>query len=322
MVMDLVVGESITRWCEQHRSTLAERVTLFLAVCDAVAYAHRKLVIHGDLKPNNVFVTEDGDPKLLDFGVARLLDQTPHEETRHGALTPGYAAPEQLTGGQITTATDVYALGMLLFELLTGANPWGYDGMPLATLVSRIVEDDVPVASRFAASQRRPPVSPRELSGDLDAIIAKAVRKEPERRYGSVTLLQADIVRMLRSEPISAREGALMYVAGRFFKRHRWGVMAGGLIAVAILAAAVGIAWQGHVAKQEAARALAVKNFLIAVFRASDPRVARDKPRGQITAKELLDGSVSRIDLDFANQPELAARASRDRGRDIRIPLG
>jgi eukaryotic-like serine/threonine-protein kinase len=305
MVMDLVVGQSITRWCEQHQSTLAERLTLFLAVCDAVAYAHRKLVIHRDLKPNNVLVTEEGDPKLLDFGVARLLDQTPNEETRHGALTPGYAAPEQLAGGQITTATDVYALGMLLFELLTGANPWGYDDMPLATLVGRIMEDDVPVASRFAASQRRPPVSPNEISGDLDAIIAKAVRKEPDSRYGSVTLLQADITRMLRSEPISAREGALMYVAGRFFKRHRWGVMAGGLIAAAVLAAAGGIAWQGHVAKQEAARALAVKNFLVTVFRASDPRIARDKPRGQITAKELLDGSVSRIDQEFAGQPEL-----------------
>ncbi len=305
MVMDLVVGQSITRRCEEHRSTLGERLTLFLKVCDAVAYAHRKLVIHSDLKPSNVFVTDDGDPELLDFGVARLLDQTPNEETRHGALTPGYAAPEQLAGGQITTATDVYALGMLLFELLTGANPWGYDDMPLATLVSRVLEDDVPLSSRFAASQRESPVSAKELSGDLDAIIARAVRKEPDSRYGSVTLLQADIVRMLRSEPISAREGALTYVAGRFFKRHRWGVMAGGLIAAAILAATVGIAWQGHVAKLEAARALAVKNFLVTVFRASDPRIARDKPRGQITAKELLDGSVNRIDQEFASQPEL-----------------
>ncbi len=305
MVMDLVVGQSITRWCEEHGSTLADRLTLFLAVCDAVAYAHRKLVIHRDLKPTNVLVNEEGNPKLLDFGVARLLDQTPNEETRYGALTPGYAAPEQLAGGQITTATDVYALGMLLFELLTGANPWGYEDMPLATLVGRILEDDVPLASGFAALQRRPPVPPKEICGDLDVIIAKAVRKEPDSRYGSVTLLQADIVRMLRSEPISARDGALVYVTGRFFKRHRWGVMAGGFIAAAILTAAVGIAWQGHVAKQEAARALAVKNFLITVFRASDPRIARDKPRGEITAKELLDGSVSRIDQDFANQPEL-----------------
>jgi serine/threonine-protein kinase len=305
MVMDLVVGQSITRWCEEHQSTLAERLILFEAVCDAVAYAHRKLVIHRDLKPNNVFVTDEGVPKLLDFGVARLLDQVPNEETRHGALTPGYAAPEQLAGGQITTATDVYALGMLLFELLTGANPWGYEELPLATLVSRIMQDEVPLASRFATSQRRSPVAPKEISGDLDAIIAKAVRKEPDGRYGSVTLLQADIVRMRRSEPISAREGAIAYVAGRFFKRHRWGVVAGGVMTAAILAASIGIAWQGHVAKQQADRALAVKNFLLTVFRASDPRIARDKPRGQITAKELLDGSVSRIDQDFANQPEL-----------------
>lgn len=305
MVMDLIVGTPITRWCGEHRSTLAERLKLFLAVCDAVAYAHRKLVVHRDLKPSNVFVTEDGEPKLLDFGVARLLDQTPNEETRHGALTPGYAAPEQLTGGQITTATDVYALGMLLFELLTGANPWGFDDLPLAALVGRVLEADVPVASRFAARRAQPPISPKQLSGDLDAIIAKAVRKEPESRYSSVTLLQADVIRMLKSEPISARDGARAYVAGRFFKRHRWGVAAAGVIAIAILTAAGGIAWQGHVAKQEAARASAVKNFLITVFRASDPRIASDKPRGQITAKELLDSSVGRIEHDFSGQPQL-----------------
>jgi serine/threonine protein kinase/tetratricopeptide (TPR) repeat protein len=305
MVMDLVVGQSITRWCENHRSTLEQRLTLFLAVCDGVAYAHRKLVIHRDLKPNNVFVSEDGQPKLLDFGVARLLDQTPNDETRHGGLTPSYAAPEQLTGGQITTATDVYALGVLLFELLTGANPWGDDELPLGALVGRILDGDVPTASKFAASRPRSPIPPKKLSGDLDAIIAKAVRKEPDSRYASVTLLQADLNRMLRSEPISARDGARLYVAGRFVKRHRWGLAASSVIAAAVLTAAVGIAWQGHVAKQQAARALAVKNFLVAVFRASDPRIATDKPRGQITAKELLDGSVARIDHDFANQPEL-----------------
>jgi serine/threonine protein kinase len=119
---------------------------------------------------------------LLDFGVARLLDQTPNDETRHGALTPGYAAPEQLTGGQITTATDVYALGILLFELLTGANPWGDDDLPLGALVGRILDGDVPTASKFAASRPRSPIPAKKLAGDLDAIIAKAVRKEPDSR--------------------------------------------------------------------------------------------------------------------------------------------
>ena len=224
------------------------------------AYAHRKLVVHRDLRPSNVFVTDDGEVKLLDFGVARLLDQTPNEQTRHGALTPGYAAPEQLTGGQITTATDVYALGMLLFELVTGANPWGSDDMSIAALVGRVLLQDVPVASKFAARPGGAPIPAKLITGDLDAIISKAVRKEPGSRYASVTLLQADVIRMLRSEPVSARDGA---------------------------------------------RSSAVKNFLVRVFRASDPRIASDKPRGQITAKELLDGSVDRIEHDFSGQSDL-----------------
>lgn len=305
MVMDLVLGQPITLWCRAHQSTLVERLQLFIAVCDAVAYAHRKLVVHRDLKPSNVFVTDDGEVKLLDFGVARLLDQTPNEQTRHGALTPGYAAPEQLTGGQITTATDVYALGMLLFELVTGANPWGSDDMSIAALVGRVLLQDVPVASKFAARSGGAPIPAKLITGDLDAINSKAVRKEPGSRYASVTLLQADVIRMLRSEPVSARDGARSYVAGRFLRRHRWSVAATGVIGLAILSAAGGIAWQGHVAQREAARASAVKNFLVRVFRASDPRIASDKPRGQITAKELLDGSVDRIEHDFSGQSDL-----------------
>ena len=305
MVMDLIEGQSIMHWCRAHRCDLRRRLQLFLAVCDAVAYAHRKLVVHGDLKPSNVLVTEGGEVKLLDFGVARLLDQAPREETRYGALTPGYAAPEQLTGGQISTATDVYALGVLLFELLTGANPWGSDELPLAVLVGRVLEENVPLASKFAERQTDAPVPAKFIGGDLDSIIAKAMRKEPESRYESVAQLQADVIRTIGSEPVSAREGARWYVAGRFLKRNRWGMAAAAVLTLAVLGAAGGIAWQGHIAKQEAARALAVKNFLIKVFRASDPRIATDKPRGQITAKELLDGSVGRIDQEFAGQPQL-----------------
>ncbi len=305
MVMELVIGRPITRWCEDHRSGPRERLHLFLAVCEAVAYAHRNLVVHRDLKPGNVLVTKDGTVKLVDFGVARLLDGAPSEETQHAAMTPGYAAPEQLSGGQITTATDVYALGMLLFELLTGANPWGDDEISIAALITRVLQQDVPLASKYAARSGKGPVPVKLLSGDLDAIIAKAVRKEPESRYESVNLLHTDISRTLRSEPVSARTGARWYVAGRFLRRHRWGAAAAATVAAAILAAAGGIAWQGQVARREAARALAVKNFLVSVFKASDPRIASNKPRGQITAKELLDGSVGRIEHDFTGHPDL-----------------
>lgn len=305
MVMESVAGLPITRWCREHASTLSERLRLFVQVCDAVAYAHRKLIVHQDLKPGNILVTIDGRVKLLDFGIARLLGQSANDETRQAGLTPGYAAPEQLAGRPVTTVTDVYALGMLLFELVTGASPWGSHELPLAALVGRILHDEVPAASQFALGRDDVPVAPRLLAGDLDAIIAKAVRKEAESRYESVAMLENDVQRMLRCEPISAREGARWYIAGRFLRRHRLGVATATAVLAAVVAAAGGIAWQGHVAQREAARASAVKNFLVSVFRASDPRIASDKPRGQITAKELLDGSVGRIEKDFAGQPEL-----------------
>lgn len=305
MVMDLVRGLPITQWCREHGCSLTQRLQLFSAICDAVAYAHRKLVVHRDIKPNNVLVTEEGEVKLLDFGVARLLDQASTQDTLEGAMSPGYAAPEQLTGEPITTATDIYALGVLLFELLTGANPWGREALPLAALVGRVLQEQVPPASRFADRQALAPVPAKALRGDLDAIIAKAMRAQPESRYESVTQMQQDISCTLLSQPVSARAGARWYVVGRFVKRHRWGLAAAAVVILAVLGAAGGIAWQGHIAKQESARALAVKDFLVKVFRASDPRIASDKPRGQITAKELLDDSVGRIDQQFAGQPEL-----------------
>lgn len=305
MVMDLVRGRPITQWCREQGCPLKHRLQLFSAVCDAVAYAHRKLIVHRDIKPNNVLVTDEGEVKLLDFGVARLLDQASAQDTLDGAMSPGYAAPEQLTGEPITTATDIYALGVLLFELLTGQNPWGQDALPLAALVGRVLNENVPAASRVAEKQKSPPVPPKALRGDLDAIIAKAMRTEPESRYESVAQMQKDIGSTLGSEPVSARADARWYVAGRFLKRHRWGFAAAAVVMVAVLGAAVGIAWQGHIAKQESARALAVKDFLVKVFRASDPRIASDKPREQITAKELLDESVGRIDQEFVGQPEL-----------------
>ncbi len=205
----------------------------------------------------------------------------------------------------MTTATDVYALGMLLFELATGANPWGPAELPLAALVGRVLHEDVPVASQFAARQHLTPVPAKALAGDLDAIIAKAARKEPDHRYASVLSLQGDVVRSLRSEPVSARAGARWYVLGRFLKRYRVTVAATAAILIAALVAVGGIAWQGHLARRQAARADAVKAFLISVFHASDPRIAADKPRGQTTAKELLEASADRIGTQFAADADL-----------------
>jgi eukaryotic-like serine/threonine-protein kinase len=305
MAMELVHGLSIVDWCAAHHSDLATRLRLFEEVCDAVAYAHQNLIIHRDLKPANVLVTDDGRVKLLDFGVAKLVADPSDELTHTAPLTPGYAAPEQLTRGAVTTATDVYALGMLLFELLTGSRPWRLRDLPMATAIDKVLREEPPAPSRFAAAQADAPVPARLLTGDLDAIVAKALRKEPDRRYATVDALREDVARSQRGDPVTAREGARMYTLGRTLRRHRALVASSAVVVLALGGGAAGMAWEAHLARIEAARATATKDFLLGIFKASDPRIAADKPRGQITAKELLDASSGRIEAEFAAQPDL-----------------
>lgn len=305
MVMELVEGKPIIEWCNENASGLSQRLQLFLSICDAVAYAHRNLIVHRDIKPSNLLVRPDGSIKLLDFGVARLLDPARTDDTRNAPLTPAYAAPEQLTRGAITTATDIYSLGLLLFELLTGTKPWQVADLPLALALEKVLRDTVPLMSETANAQDQPTVQASQLRGDLDAIVAKCLRKDPEARYESAAALKQDILRSQNSEPVRAREGARLYVARQFLKRHRLGIAVMTLILLIVIGSAIGIAIQAARARAEAARATAVKNFLVQVFRASDPRVASNKPRGQITAKELLDRSSPQIEQQFASQPEL-----------------
>jgi serine/threonine protein kinase/tetratricopeptide (TPR) repeat protein len=305
MVMELVEGKPIVEWCRENDCGLSQRLSLFTSVCDAVAYAHRNLVVHRDIKPSNLLVRSDGSIKLLDFGVARLLDPARSDETQNAPLTPAYAAPEQLTHGAITTATDIYALGLLLFELLTGTKPWQVADLPLALALDKVLRDTAPVMSETAESMHQPPVRAAALRGDLDAIVAKCLRKQPEARYESAAALQQDIARSQRSEPVAAREGARLYVMQQFLRRHRLPIASMTLVLLILIGSSIGVAIQAARARAEAARATAVKNFLVHVFRASDPRVASNKPRGQITAKELLDRSSPEIEHEFASQPEL-----------------
>jgi serine/threonine-protein kinase len=277
-----------------------------------VAYAHRNLVVHRDLKPANVLVTQAGEVKLLDFGVAKLLGAHREEQTQNAPLTPAYAAPEQLTRGAITTATDVYALGMLLFELLSGSRPWRLTELPLLAGLEKVLREAPPAVSAVAEQQADAPVAPTLLRGDLDAIVAKALRKEPELRYETVSAFQTDIARRLNHEPVAARAGARLYVIGRFVRRHRLLIAGSGLLVLAVAAGVIGVAWQAARAEREAvraereaARARVVKDFLVSIFRASDPRVASNQPRGRITAKELLDDSTGRIDQEFSKDPDL-----------------
>ncbi len=303
MVMELVVGRPILEWCREKHCDLAQRLQLFTSICDAVAYAHRNLIVHRDLKPANVLVSAEGAVKLLDFGVAKTLGDGAAEQTQNAPATPAYAAPEQLTGGTVTTATDVYALGLLLFELLTGQRPWQLSRLPLAIGLEKVLRETPPSPSDSASRDTNAPVHPTLLRGDLDAIVAKALRKEPDERYETVAALQLDIARSQRAEPVAARSHARLYVLSRFLRRHR--VAAATVAFVVLLATGGGIAvtTQAQRAQREAARATAARNFLVSVFDASDPRRLASKPRGEITAKDLLDANAGRIEREFANDP-------------------
>jgi serine/threonine-protein kinase len=306
--MEYVEGRSLTDYCREHRSSLRERLALFKQVCDAVAFAHRNLVIHRDLKPANILVDDEGKVKLLDFGIAKLLDAAAvagDTDVTIAPFTPDYAAPEQLSGQPVTTATDIYALGVLLFELLTGERPLRMRGLPSTHALKLLLDRNPPPASRVAQANAEAPLPARLLVGDLDAIVAKCLRKEAAHRYETVNGLKRDIGRHLDNEPVSAREGARLYVFGRLLRRYRLAVAGVAVLIATLTAGLAATAWQAQRAEREAARATAIKDFLLSVFRASDPRLASDKPRSEITAKELLDRGTDRIEREFAGQPEL-----------------
>jgi serine/threonine-protein kinase len=303
LVLEYVEGEPIDRWCEARSFDVAARVRLFLQVVDAVAHAHSKLILHRDLKPPNILVTPDGQVKLLDFGIAKLLDdEQPHMPsalTRFPghAFTPEYAAPEQVQGAEVTTATDVYALGVLLYSLLTSRHP---TADPSQTPVDRLraVVDIDPV---------RPSDTVRALRGDLDNIIAKALKKIPAERYRTVAALGEDLQRYLHKQPVSARADSLSYRVGRFVSRNRTAVGAAAAALLTVVTATGVSMWQAHDAKvqRDHARALSARNNVVVEFVSSmlTEVVPAEQP---IRVGDLLERSQSVL-LGAETRPDMQA---------------
>jgi serine/threonine-protein kinase len=322
LVLEYVQGGRIDEWCDSQRLPLTRRIELFIDVCKAVAHAHENLIVHRDIKPSNIFVTESGEIKLLDFGVAKLLDGDAGQTgdacqlTREvgAAMTPEYAAPEQIEGGAVTTATDVYGLGLVLYGLLCGTPPWRNRAIPpgLRTGAAAIPSQPlwaVPadeVASIARARSTTPAVLRKTLHGDIAVVVAKAIKAEPAERYRSVTDLADDLKRTLEQRPISAKGDSAVYRLRKFVRRHVVGVGATALVLLSVAGGVAGTLVKQHEAQRQAERAMAVKRFLLDLFEQARSSVqSKGTQAREATVNDMLAAGADRVDKAFVAQPEI-----------------
>ena len=320
-ILEYIEGETVTQWCRNRNLQTDERLQIFKQVCESVRFAHQQLIVHRDLKPSNILVREDGTVKLLDFGIAKLLaDDTesdlPLTQTGIQLMTPEYASPEQVNNRPVTTATDVYALGLLLCELLTGLLPYDLSSKsPIE--IGQIITDTQPtrpshlIARHTGENGEKSPVQGEKeikriqkiIKGDLDNIVLKALRKEPDRRYDSAEQLLRDIENYQNNLPVTARPESRMYRAKKFIQRHRIGVAASLLIMVSLLTATTFSLWQAEQARAERDRTFKINEFLQEILTEADPYEAG----ADATVRDVLRKAGELVGERFSDQPDLEA---------------
>jgi len=332
LVMEYIEGLPLDNYCEQNNCDIQTRVRLFREALAGVQHAHQHFLVHRDLKPGNILITPEGAPKLLDFGIAKWLQASPQTPkltaTGMQPMTLDYASPEQVKDEAVTTASDVYALGVLLYELLTGHSPYRKTTSGSYNLQKAICEEEPEAPSEAinrieqapgmegqstkmltpesvsATRESSPQKLRRRLAGDLDSIVLKALRKEPQHRYSSVEQFSEDLRRYLEGAPVSAREGKFSYRAGKFIKRNTGKLSAAAVFVALIIGFAMNATMQANRIAKERDRALAVSNFLTSTLEPLDPVYV---PNDSITVRTQLDAGLVRIKTDLANQPELQA---------------
>ena len=336
LVMEHIEGQAITRHCES--LSLERRLRLLMEVCTAVEAAHRQLIVHRDLKPSNILVTEEGQVKLLDFGIAKLLDEERAASALTVArlLTPQYASPEQLRGEVITVASDVYQLGLIAYEVISGRRPYELGGLSAAEAERKVLHE-TPTQPSSAATAAREGIETwtgpdaKEITGDLDTIILKAIHKDPERRYGSVEQLREDLSRFLEGLPILARPDTRGYRLRKFVQRNRWAVAGASAALLTIVGLVSAFTWglarerdqtraaaeqaekQRARAEEKRAESEEVLRYLVGLFEASDP-YSGEIQEGELTARQLLDRGSAHLKQSFEDRPLIRARLLRTTG--------
>lgn len=347
-VMERIKGEPIDVYCDKHNLPIEDRIRLFKTVCEAVHFAHQSLIVHRDLKPAHVLVTANGEVKLVDFGIAKLLEpeqlqlKNHHTQTGVKVMTPEFAAPEQVRGESVTTASDIYSLGVLLYYLLTGRKPYRLKTTSMLDIERIVCQTEPILPSEAVAGTEIPGISQteeesidpeltarlrgknidnlkRKLSGDLDQIVLMALRKESERRYRSALALAEDLENYLQAKPILARPATLRYRIRKFVNRNRWAVSAAAVAIISILTGFGMALWQANAAKterdiaqHEAAKAQATQDYLVGLFEAADPTENQGE---QLTAKQIVQRGIDRLEQDFGDEPEVHAEMLKVLGR-------